>query len=151
MTSYYYGDIWDWNTSMVTNMSYIFQGKSSFNEDISGWDVSRVTTMYKMFNGAYNFNSIISTWNVGKVTNFGYMLCSVYAFNSNPCDGMAHYTWQPSTYCNWGNSRPSNACSTYQPPNNDPDQPHMRDVGGGDDDIGPMEANPNRRLDYPSP
>ena len=67
-----YGHISGWDTSQVTNMQYLFCGRSYsycgssytyykydaryFNDDISAWDVSRVTTMYKMFYYAQNFN-----------------------------------------------------------------------------------------------
>ena len=66
-----YGHISTWDTSQVTDMSYLFCGRSSyycgsksyytsdayyFNDDISAWDVSRVTTMYRMFYYAQNFN-----------------------------------------------------------------------------------------------
>ena len=59
-----YGHISTWDTSQVTDMSYLFCGRSSyycgsksyytssaryFNDDISAWDVSRVTKMTQMF------------------------------------------------------------------------------------------------------
>jgi surface protein len=40
-----YGPIEDWNTSLVTDMSRVFSGKSSFNANISAWQVGKVTTM----------------------------------------------------------------------------------------------------------
>ena len=47
-----YGEISQWNTSLVTDMSNLFKGDEVFNEDITGWDTSNVTTMKNMFNGA---------------------------------------------------------------------------------------------------
>ena len=40
-----YGPIEDWDTSLVTDMSWVFYGKSGFNADISKWQVGKVTTM----------------------------------------------------------------------------------------------------------
>jgi len=40
-----YGPIANWDTSRVTSMNYLFNGKTTFNEDISKWDVSKVTDM----------------------------------------------------------------------------------------------------------
>ena len=47
-----YGAIGTWDTSRITDLSYVFCGDSggdcacrSFNDDISGWDVSNVVSM----------------------------------------------------------------------------------------------------------
>ena len=40
-----YGKIENWSTSEVTNLAYVFYGKSSFNADISKWVVSSVTSL----------------------------------------------------------------------------------------------------------
>ena len=40
-----YGSIENWDTSEVTNLAFVFYGKSSFNDDISKWVVSSVTNM----------------------------------------------------------------------------------------------------------
>ena len=58
-------DISFWDTSNVTNMSYMFYG-SSFNQDIGGWDVSSVTNMSYMFSGASSFNQDIGGWDTSK-------------------------------------------------------------------------------------
>lgn len=69
-----YGDIKNWDTSKITNMSglFIINRKSliavdDFNEDISGWNVANVTDMTAMFYGAKSFNCDISRWNVANV------------------------------------------------------------------------------------
>ena len=40
-----YGPIEDWDTSLVTDMSWLFFQKSTFNADISKWQVGKVTNM----------------------------------------------------------------------------------------------------------
>ena len=58
-----------WDTSLVTDMSYVFAtcngqywcgwgvlDSTSFNENITGWDTSQVKDMYGMFRGAAAFN-----------------------------------------------------------------------------------------------
>ena len=40
-----YGPIQGWDTSLVTDMSYLFYLKSTFNQNISAWDVSKVINM----------------------------------------------------------------------------------------------------------
>merc|ERR1712072_607482 len=71
-----YGHISTWDTSGVTDMSWLFCGDShdhsgvgycntaaaSFNEDIGAWDTSGVTTMKGMFGSAPAFNRDIGAW-----------------------------------------------------------------------------------------
>jgi surface protein len=62
-------------TSLVTDMSFMFDGNLDFNQEIGNWDVSNVIDMKFMFYDS-RFNKPIGNWNVGKVTNmtgmFGY-------------------------------------------------------------------------------
>jgi surface protein len=76
-----YGHISTWKTGRVTDMAWLFLGKSSFNEDISAWDTSGVTAMQEMFEDAEAFNQDISGWRVGKVKNMAFMFYNAYAFN----------------------------------------------------------------------
>ena len=79
-----YGDInTEWNTSLVEDMSELFQGKTSFNDDISNWNVSNVTTMNSMFDNAKAFNQNIGGWNTSKVTNMDSLFYTAEAFNQN--------------------------------------------------------------------
>ena len=78
-----YGNIKDWNTSKVTDMSYLFHLCYTFNEDISKWDTSNVTTMEGMFNGAYKFNQPIGKWDTSKVTNMRGMFYIATSFNQD--------------------------------------------------------------------
>ena len=71
-------DISNWDVSNVTNMESLFKGASSFNQDISCWDVNNVADMSGMFDGASNFNQDLSGWNVDKVTT-----CTDFAANTD--------------------------------------------------------------------
>ncbi|MCC5945177.1 MAG: BspA family leucine-rich repeat surface protein, partial [Bernardetiaceae bacterium] len=70
-----------WNTSNVTNMSYMFRGASSFNAPIGNWNTSNVTDMKWMFRGASSFNQPIGDWNTENVTHMGWMFWEASSFN----------------------------------------------------------------------
>ena len=69
----YYGDINQWNVSNITDMSGLFQDKTTFNSNISNWNVSNVTNMENMFRNATSFNQNITAWNTSLVTNMSNM------------------------------------------------------------------------------
>jgi surface protein len=76
-------DVTSWDTSSVTNMSYMFSGNSAFNQDIGNWNTSSVTNMSYMFSGNSAFNQDIGNWNTSSVTNMSYMFRDNSAFNQD--------------------------------------------------------------------
>ena len=74
-------DMPDWDTSLVTDMSGLFMGKSAFNQPIGNWDTSKVTSMERMFMFATGFNKPIGNWKTSKVTSMIRMFQNARAFN----------------------------------------------------------------------
>lgn len=82
-----YGEMPDWDTSLVTDMSSAFDNqlndKPNFNADISAWNTSNVTDMNGMFFYARAFNQDIGGWDTGNVTNMLSMLRFTDNFNQD--------------------------------------------------------------------
>ena len=78
-----YGEINTWDVSQVTDMSELFEDKTTFNDDISNWDVSIVTNMKDMFDGATAFNQDISSWITINVQDLRRMFRNASAFNQD--------------------------------------------------------------------
>jgi hypothetical protein len=84
------------NTSLVTNMSYLFSGATS-NQPIRNWDVSNVINMEGMFSvdfeslgGFYSespiyFNQPIGDWNVSNVTNMDLYVQRIILSSTKTC------------------------------------------------------------------
>ena len=87
-----------WNTSQVTDMSYLFavrqdymKGNSyfdsyvlttaDFNDDISAWDTSNVTNMHRMFCDQSAFNQPLNDWRVDNVRDMSWMFWDASSFN----------------------------------------------------------------------
>lgn len=70
-------------TTLVTDMSYLFENKTTLTPNISSWDTQNVTTMKAMFKGATLYNGDISYWNVAKVTDFSELFTSTGGFNQD--------------------------------------------------------------------
>ena len=90
-----YGEINTWDVSLITDMSELFKGKTTFNDDISAWDVSSVTNMYRMFMNASNFSGDLSNWDVSNVTTMQGM------FDGTPFNGDLS-SWDVSSVTNMG-------------------------------------------------
>ncbi|WP_313269930.1 BspA family leucine-rich repeat surface protein, partial [Epilithonimonas vandammei] len=71
------------NLSNVTSMLNMFFSCNSLNgpSNINSWDTSNVTDMSYMFYSASAFNQNIGSWDTSKVTNMGYMFCLASVFN----------------------------------------------------------------------
>ena len=76
-------DIGFWDTSNVTNMSYMFSGSTAFNQNIGSWDTSSVTNMNGLFNDATVFNQDIGNWITSSVSEMNGMFSPTASFNQN--------------------------------------------------------------------
>ena len=87
--------IGNWDVSNVTRMEYMFFGASSFNQPIGAWDVSNVTDMYFTFGFTPNFNQPIGAWDVSNVNTMEKMFWEATAFNRN----LSYWEVDNVTYC----------------------------------------------------
>jgi surface protein len=79
-----------WNTSNVTDMSFMFNIQSNFNQPIGNWNTGKVTTFQNFLNVPTTpnnqdgiFNQDLNTWDVSSASNFGFMFNGQPDFNSN--------------------------------------------------------------------
>ena len=68
-------DLNDIDTSLITDMSFVFLHNPTFNGDISKWDVRKVTNMRAMF-AESEFKGDISKWDVSGVENMRSMFAN---------------------------------------------------------------------------
>ena len=95
-TSGVHGHISAWDTSRVTDMSFLFCGLTGdsyyanlgcnirnrqFNDDINQWNVGEVTSMYRMFDFADGFDQPLHSWNLSHVTITAEMFKTATSFN----------------------------------------------------------------------
>ena len=80
-----YGAFPEWDTSAVTDMSYLFANKKDFNENISGWNIGKVKNMEGMFSGATNFNNGEKPlkWDTSGVENMKAMFMNAETFSQH--------------------------------------------------------------------
>ncbi len=89
-----------WNnivTTLITDMSYLFYNKQTFNQPIASWDTRAVTTMAYTFATAYAFNQPIATWNTSTVADMNTMFANAREFNQPIA------TWNTSNVTDMGN------------------------------------------------
>ena len=77
-----YGHISDWDTFNITNMSYLFKARKTFNDIITNWKTINVVNMCEMFAFAESFDQDLNfdTRNVRTAKNMFYGATS---FNGN--------------------------------------------------------------------
>jgi surface protein len=78
-----YGNIDTWDTSKITDMTSLFQDKTSFNDPLTSWDTSKVTNMSGMFYGCTDFNKSVSNFDTSLVTTMEQMFRSCTKFNKS--------------------------------------------------------------------
>ena len=93
-------DISFWDTSSVTDMSFMFYRASAFDQDIGNWDTSNVTIFRGMFEYALAFNQNIGGWDVSNGVNMQAMLKQTYAFNNGGSDSIKN--WDVSNVSDMG-------------------------------------------------
>eukprot|EP00894_Picocystis_sp_ML_P000277 jgi/Pico_ML_1/50794/g1939.t1 len=84
-------------TSGIEDMSALFAGTSempsTFDGDISTWDTSSVTDMSFMFARALDFNQDIGDWDTSQVTNFLGMFADIEPFEQ-PTNALGSALWR---------------------------------------------------------
>ena len=75
-------NITTWDTSNITDMSYMFYNCSKFNQNISEWNVGNVVNMANLFNGAILFDQNLGNWNISNVLNMSSMFSSSLSTNN---------------------------------------------------------------------
>ena len=104
---YFEDDISGWDVSNVTDMNNMFYNSKFFNGNISGWDVSNVTDMSSMFKFARGFNGDISNWNVSSVTNMNSMFYCAWSFNGDISNwDVSNVVDMESMFLYWENNEP---------------------------------------------
>ena len=74
-------DIWNWDTSKVTDMWGMFRWAKAFNQPLNNWDTSKVTDMSVMFAHAQAFDQPLNNWDTSNVTSMIQMFRWAQAFN----------------------------------------------------------------------
>jgi len=72
-----------WDTSNVTDISYVFSGASSFNQDLNSWDVSNATNAIYMFAAATAFNQPLNNWDTSSISDMEKMFFLAEGFDQD--------------------------------------------------------------------
>jgi surface protein len=76
-------DLSRWDTSSVTDMSYMFANLGCSAAEVGNWDVSKVTNMEGMFMCSPDFGGDLRRWDVSNVTNTNGMFLQASDFDSD--------------------------------------------------------------------
>ena len=91
-------------TTLMTNMTEMFNQIPTFNQDITSWDTVNVTLMNGMFNNARDFNQPIGVWNTSAVTDMSVMFAGATNFNNGRIAGVGGiFNWNTSLVTNMNN------------------------------------------------
>jgi surface protein len=109
-------NISSWDTSNVTTMNKMFKVAQAFNQSLNYWDVSSVTSMYEMFIGAVAFNQPLNNWDVSSVTN----MTSMFAKSSSSAPDLIFNQnisgWVVAQVTSFNNFRQSTALANINMP-----------------------------------
>ncbi len=80
-SSSFNGEIGHWNTSNVTDMSFMFSQATFFDRPIGGWNTGNVTSFRDMFSLALSFDQPLDSWDTSNANNMRSMFEMAGNFN----------------------------------------------------------------------
>ncbi|MCY0978156.1 BspA family leucine-rich repeat surface protein [Chryseobacterium wangxinyae] len=79
--TYFNQNLNSWDVSSVTDMSWMFAICSAFNQPLNNWNTSSLQVMHDLFFNASSFNQSLSNWNTSSVTNMNRAFAYSTQFN----------------------------------------------------------------------
>ncbi|GMH85368.1 hypothetical protein TL16_g10208 [Triparma laevis f. inornata] len=73
----------EWDTTHITDISYLFEGMVNFDQDLSGWNLINCKSMIGTFTKTNNFAANMKGWNVGNVTTMEKLCLKSENFNAD--------------------------------------------------------------------